>query len=76
MIEPKANFECTRCGKHIKRAGLYEHRNHQYVTDHLPEIKRVCRNCCYTESFGTKGIMVRKRSNQIENESHLYADVE
>ena len=76
MIQPKAQFECERCGKHIKRAGLYEHRHQQYVTDNAPEIKRYCRNCIYTESFGSKRITIRKRNNQIENESHLYANID
>ena len=76
MIQPIAQFECERCGKHIKRAGLYEHRHQQYVTDNASEIKRYCRNCIYTESFGSKGITIRKRNNQIENESHLYANVD
>ena len=76
LIEPKAHFQCQRCGKKIKNAGLYEHRSQQYISDHLPEIKRVCRNCCYTESFGNKGLTIRKKKNQIEEQSELYMDID
>lgn len=76
MIIPKTQFLCERCGKQVKNAGLYEHRHQQYLADRVPEIKRVCRNCCYTESFGSKRITIRKRNNQIEEESLLYADID
>ena len=76
MVRPKAHFKCERCGKQIKYAGLYEHRHQQYAADHIPDIKRYCRNCIYAESFGTKGINLRKRANQIEEESHLYANID
>jgi len=69
LIQTKAHFQCERCGKNIKNAGLYEFRPQQYISDHLPEIKRVCRNCCYTESYGSKGMSIRKRNNQIEQQS-------
>ena len=75
LVEPKANFECQKCGKAVKRGGLFEYRNHQYVADHIPEIKRCCRNCIYSSAFGSKGMNKRKKQNQIEMESHLYADI-
>ena len=76
LVIPKAQFQCERCGKSVKNAGLYEHRHQQYMADRVPDTKRVCRNCCYAESFGTKGINIRKREQQIEQESHLYANID
>ena len=76
LIKPKAHFQCERCGKTIKNAGLYEHRSPQYISDHLPEIKRVCRNCVYIESFGSKGLNARKKKNQIEEQSELYMKID
>lgn len=69
LIQTNAHFQCERCGKQIRNAGLYEFRPQQYISDRLPETKRVCRNCCYSESFGSKGLNVRKKNNQIEQQS-------
>tara|TARA_Y100001938_G_scaffold145850_1_gene223462 strand:- start:8366 stop:8617 length:252 start_codon:yes stop_codon:yes gene_type:complete len=74
MVRPRAQFQCERCGKQIINAGLYEHRSQQYASDHIPRKLTVCRNCCYAESFGNKGLNLRKKNNQIEEESYLYAD--
>ena len=76
MVRPKAHFKCERCGKQIKYAGLYEHRHQQYIVEHSPRLLTVCRNCCYTESFGSKGLNVRKKNNQIEEESNRYANID
>jgi hypothetical protein len=75
LVIPKTQFSCERCGKHVKNAGLYEFRHQQYVDDRVPDLQRVCRTCCYAESFGSKGINLRKRENQIEEESYLYAEI-
>ena len=77
MTEPKARFTCEVCGKLVKNAGRFEHRHAQFISDHIPRLlTNVCRTCIYRESFGKKGINVRKRENQIEKESHLYVNVE
>lgn len=75
LIQSKANFTCNRCTKHITKAGLYEHRHQQYASDHIPEIKRYCRTCIYKEAFGSKGLNIRKKNKQIEQESHLYVNI-
>ena len=77
MVEPKAKFQCEICGKQIKNAGRFEYRHQQYVSDHIPrKLTDVCRVCVYSMSFGTKGINLRKKRNQVEEESILYAEVE
>ena len=77
MVEPKTKFTCEVCGKQVKNAGRFEYRHPQYVTDHIPRLLTdVCRTCTYNMSFGKKGINLRKRKQQIEEESILYADVE
>ena len=77
MVEAKAKFTCEVCGKLVKNAGRFEQRTAQFISDHIPRLlTNVCRQCIYKESFGSKGINLRKRVNQVENESHLYANVE
>ena len=77
MVEAKAKFQCEVCGKQVKNAGRFEYRHQQYVSDTIPRLlSDVCRTCVYRESFGTKGINIRKRNNQIEEESILYANID
>jgi len=75
LVNTKTTFQCQRCGKIIRNGNEYQYRQSQYIKDYAPEIQRLCRNCIYTESFGSKGINVRKRNNQIEEETILYKDV-
>ena len=75
LLEPIPAFECECCGKHVKRAGKFEYRSPQYVRDHMPSKLIVCRNCVYKLAFATKGIMVKKRNNIIENASNNYASI-
>ena len=75
LHEPVAAFECKCCGKKVKRAGKFEYRAPQYVRDCIPEKQIVCRNCKYKLAFATKGIMVKKRNNIIENASNNYASI-
>ena len=75
LLEPVAAFECECCGKQVKRAGRFEFRYAQYVREHIPKKQIVCRNCIYKLAFATKGIMAKKRSNIIENESNNYASI-
>ena len=77
MVEAKAKFQCEICGRQVKNAGRFEYRHYQYVSDHIPrKLTDVCRICVYREAFGTKGINKRKKQNQVEEQSHLYAEVE
>ena len=77
MVEAKAKFQCEVCGKQIKNAGRFEYRHQQYVSDHIPrKLTDVCRVCIYREAFGTKGINLRKKKDQVEVESILYADID
>ena len=76
LVEPIAKFECECCGRQVKRAGKFEFRSPQYVIDHLGPLLTVCRMCIYKLSFGTVGIMKRKRENQVENESYKYASID
>ena len=75
LLEAVAAFECECCGKQVKRAGKFEFRNAQYVVGHIPKKQIVCRNCCYKLTFATVGIMAKKRSNIIENESNNYVNI-
>ena len=72
LVKEKAKFECEVCGKDVKRAGLFEFRDKQMVTDHIPKLLRTCRICIYKLAFGKRGIMARKRSNQVEVETSRY----
>ena len=77
MVEPKTMFQCEVCGKQIKNAGRFEYRHQQYVSDHIPRLLTdVCRVCIYSMAFGTKGINKRKKNQQVEEESILYANIE
>ena len=76
LIEPVAKFECECCGKQVKRAGKFEHRYAQYVSDYVSSIMTVCRVCIYKLSFGSKGIMARKRNNQVEEETSRYLGID
>ena len=77
MVETKAKFQCEICGKQVKNAGRFEYRHQQYVRDHIPRLLTdVCRICVYREAFGKKGINLRKKQNQVEEETILYAEVE
>ena len=76
LLEPVAAFECECCGKQVKRAGKFEYRAPQYVRDHIPKKQIVCRVCIYKLVFATKGIMKKKRSNIIENESNKYVNID
>ncbi len=74
LVHTKTKFLCERCGKTIN-GNQYEYRPVQYIDDYIPETQRLCRNCIYTESFGSKGINLRKKNNQIEEETILFKDV-
>ena len=77
MVEAKAKFQCEVCGKQVKNAGRFEYRHQQYDRDHIPrKLTDVCRICVYSMAFGTKGINKRKKENQVEEQSHLYVEVE
>ena len=75
LVNTKTTFQCQRCGKTIRNGNEYQYRQAQFISDYAPEIQRLCRNCIYIASFGCKGINVRKRNNQIEEETVLYKDV-
>ena len=76
LIKEKAKFECEVCGKLVKRAGLFEYRHRQMVSDHIPCLLRTCRVCIYKLSFGSRGIMARKRNNQVEVETGRYINLD
>tara|TARA_Y100000593_G_scaffold76668_1_gene141801 strand:- start:304 stop:558 length:255 start_codon:yes stop_codon:yes gene_type:complete len=76
IIQDKTQFTCDICGKRVRNAGRYEYRPAQFTADYVPRhLTKVCRNCIYKESFGSKGMNLRKKQNQIEEESHLYAEI-
>ena len=72
LIEPITKFECQCCGKQVKRGPKFEYRHPQFIRDHIADLMTVCRVCVYKLSFGSKGSMIRKRTNQVEKESYLY----
>ena len=74
LVNTKTTFQCTRCGKSIN-GNQYEYRQTQYIKAYVPDIQRLCRNCVYSESFGSKGLSLRKKKNQIEEETILYKDI-
>ena len=74
LVHTKTKFQCDRCGK-IIIGNQYEFRHQQYIPDRIPDIQRLCRNCIYTESFGSKGLNLRKKANQIEEETILFKDI-
>lgn len=77
LVNTKSSYQCVRCGKSYKNANQYEYRQQQFVSDYVPDIQRpICRNCIYSESFGSKGLSKRKKANQIEEETILYIDIE
>ena len=77
LVKEQAKFECSVCGKLVKRAGMFEYRPKQMVTDYIPKlIKQVCRVCVYKLDFGSKGSMVRKRTNQAEVETPKYINLD
>ena len=76
LIKENAKFECEVCGKLVKRAGLFEYRHRQMVSDHIPSLLRTCRVCIYKLSFGSKGSMARKRNNQVEMETPRYTNLD
>ena len=76
LVAENTKFECEVCGKLIKRAGMFEYRHRQMVSDHIPKLLRTCRICIYKLSFGSKGIMARKRSNQVELETPRYTNID
>ena len=61
--------------KKLITGSQYEFRQTQYIPEHIPDIQRLCRNCIYTESFGSKGLNARKKANQIEEETILFKDI-
>ena len=77
LVKEKAKFECSVCGKLVKRAGMFEYRHRQMVTDYIPKLlKQVCRIDAYKLAFGVKGSMARKRNNQIEVETVRYINLD
>ena len=77
MVEAKTKYQCEICGKQVKNAGRFEYRHHQYISDHIPRLLTdVCRTCTYSMAYGKKGINIRKRIQQVEEESILYADID
>ena len=74
LVHTKTKFQCDRCGKMII-GNQYEFRHQQYTPDRIPDTQRLCRNCIYTESFGSKGLNLRKKANQIEEETILFKDI-
>ena len=77
LVKDPAKFECSVCGKLVKRAGMFEYRHPQMIIDHIPELyKQVCRVCIYKLSFGSKGIMAKKRNNKVELETPRYTNLD
>ena len=77
LVKESAKYECTVCGKLVKRASMFEYRHRQMVTDYIPKLlKQVCRVCIYKLAFGSKGSLIRKRTNQVEVETPRYINLD
>ena len=77
LVKDPAKFECSVCSKLVKRAGMFEYRCPQMIIDHIPKLyKQPCRVFIYKLSFGTKGIMAKKRNNKVELETPMYINID
>jgi hypothetical protein len=76
QINTRTAFQCEMCSTIVKAGPQYEWRPQQYVSDHSPRLLTVCRTCIYSESFGKKGLSIRKRNKQVETESKAYEHID
>ena len=58
----KSKAPCEMCNQ-TALSERFRFRPQQYVPDHTPEVKTVCKRCLYKETGGSKGITKRMKTN-------------
>lgn len=71
MVEIKSHRPCEMCGE-AKYSPRYDFRPTQFIPDHVPAMRLVCRKCVYKEVYGSKKANKAMKQKLFDKLNHIF----